>query len=110
MRESKIKDINDIWKAKEREKAFMKRYGKDIRISVSYDINTDKFTSMDDVSECTMKFESKDKQYSITEFLKNGATEKVILCYTHEGKVRENIFRRYIDAEITLVDKISEEQ
>lgn len=109
MRESKIKDVKDIWNAKERQKAFMKRYGKDVRISVSFDINTEKFTSMDDVSECTMRFESKDKQYSITEFLKNGDTEKVILCYMHEGKLRENQFKRYIDAEVTLADKISEE-
>lgn len=110
IRTSRKPDTKNVFKSEEKEKAFKKRYGKKVNVSVTYDTKTDKFESMDDLSEYTVRFESdKGHHYAITEYLVNGDTDYVIFSYIVNNKNYENKFDRYVDAEITLADRISEE-
>ena len=110
MYQSRLVDDKDIFKSREKEKMFNKRYGKQVNITVSYDINTSEFKSMDDLKEYTLKFRTlKGKEYTLTEILDKGATKKVVLKYNNQGKEIKSIFLRFIDAEVTLADYIAEE-
>ena len=81
-----------------REKLFNKRYGKMPQIFIEHKIENNQLV------EYTLKFVSK-KEYVLTEILKDGATEKVLL--KHGDKTHS--YTRFVDAELSIADLISEE-
>lgn len=105
LRTSKRPDTKNSFQHKEKEKAFKMRYGKDINTSFTYDLD-----NSNQLTEYTMRAESNGNHYSITEYMINGATDYVIIAYHDNGKVIENRFDRYVDAEIKLADLISQEE
>lgn len=111
LRTSKHPDAKNVFKAEEKEKSFKKRYGRDVKITVTYEGKDGSvLKSFDDLKEYTLRFQSaKNAHYAITEYLVNGGTDKVILSYVRNGRLIENSFNRPIDAEITLVDLIGDE-
>lgn len=81
--------------------AIQKRYGKTVSITGKYDANSDgsyNWVILDIVS-------SKNVKYSLTEQFQNNMTSKVTLLLP----VGEQVFNRYLDAEVAMIDKISEE-
>jgi hypothetical protein len=106
VRTSLIPDARNILKSEYKEEAFLRRYGKKVKLVCSYELNPDGRT----FKEVTCVFETEKRQhYSLTEYLANDVTDYVLLCYRRNGRNIENKFNRYIDAEITLADLISEE-
>lgn len=104
-------DVKNVFKHEEKEKAFKKRYGKDVSIIVTYDHPDSELKSFDFLSEYTLRFETpKGGHYAVTEYLDHGATRDVILSYRKNGRNFENHFNRFVDAEVTLADLISEEE
>ena len=90
------------------EEAFFRRYGKKVNISRTYDLNEDKT-----FKQVTVRFETpKGNHYVLNEIYKENTndTDYVLLCYTKDDRKFEHKHNRYIDAEISLVDKISEEE
>lgn len=102
---SRIADTKNIFKSEEREKAFKRRYGKDVKITITYEMNGNK------LKELTMRFQSvNNKVYSLTEhFTDIETTDYCILCCRRDGRNFEYRFDRFLDAEISLVDMITEE-
>lgn len=81
--------------------AIYKRYGKQVTITGKYEPNTDgtyKWVTLDVVSQ-------KGGKYSLTEIFNNNMTDQVKLLYA----TGELVFKRYLDAEVAMIDKISEE-
>ena len=79
---------------------FTKRDGKTIKCFVEHNMK-DKV-----LLDYTIKIVSeKGKEYLLTDYLKDGATEKIVL---RRGE-RENVFTRFVDAEIAVADGIAEE-
>lgn len=111
LKTSKHPDSRNIFKHEEKEKAFFKRYGKKVLITVTYEgLEGQKLDSFDHLKEYTLRFQSpKNNHYAITEYLKNGDTEQVILSYRKNGRNIENSFKRHIDAEVTLADLLGDE-
>lgn len=111
LRISKYPDVKNIFKHEEKEKAFKKRYGKDVNITVTYESKDGiDVRSFDDLVEYTMKFETPLRgHYAITEIMDKGQTKEILFSYRKNGKNYINLYKRYIDAEITLVDFMSEE-
>jgi len=102
-------DDKDIFKSKDKEEAFEKRYGKKVSIDAFYDVENEPIKSFDELKAYRLKFRSGNNEYEIDEHLKGGATDYVILRYNKNGKKIENRFNRFLDAEVSLADKISEE-
>lgn len=102
---SRIADTKNIFKSEEREKAFKRRYGKDVKITITYEMNGNK------LKELTMRFQSvNNKVYSLTEYFTDiETTDHCILCCRRDGRNFEYRFDRFLDAEISLVDMIAEE-
>lgn len=105
VRSSSVADSKNIFKSEERQKAFNKRYGKDARITISYELNGK------NLKELTQQFQSaNNKVYSLTEyFTENQTTDYCLLCCRRNGKNYEYKFDRFLDAEVSLVDLIAEE-
>lgn len=105
LKTSRLPDTKNIFKSEEREKAFKKRYGKDIKVTITYEMNGNK------LKELTIRFQSvKNKVYSLTEYFTDiETTDYCILCCRRNGRNFEYRFDRFLDAEISLVDMISEE-
>lgn len=81
--------------------AIYKRYGKQVTITGKYEHNTDgtyQWVTLDIVSQ-------KGGRYSLTEIFQNNMTSQVKLLHP----TGELVFNRYLDAEIAMIDKISEE-
>lgn len=111
LRTSKYPDSKNVFKHEEKEIAFKKRYGKDVSITVTYEgKDGSDIKSFDDLIEYTIRFETSSREhYAITEIMDNGQTKEILFSYRKNGKNYINSYKRYIDAEITLVDFISEE-
>jgi len=94
-----------MFKDEEREKAFFRRYGKKVNVFPTFTMNPDKT-----FNEVTLRFESlKGNHYVIQEIFKNNDTEKILLCFTKNNRKYEHVYKRFIDAEITLVDFLADE-
>lgn len=108
---SKHPDAKDMFRHEDKEKGFKKRYGKEVRIAVTYEgINGADIKSFNELKEYTLRFESqKRNHYAITEVMLDGDTSEVWLSYRKDGRNITNRFNRFVDAEITLADLISEE-
>lgn len=81
--------------------AIQKRYGKTVTITGKYDTNDAgayNWVTLDIISP-------KGCKYSLTESFNNNLTDKVKLLYPNG----ELVFNRYLDAEVAMIDKISEE-
>ena len=87
-----MKDIN-------REKAFLKRYGKEVECDVEYNMDGTI------IKDYTVTLKSPKNTFMITEFMKDGLTEYVILTY----KTKQWKHTRFIDAEITVADIMGDE-
>lgn len=100
---SKVPDAKNIFKSEAREKAFKKRYGKDVRITITYEMNGNK------LKELTQRFQdSNNKVYSITEyFTEQEATDYCILCCRRANRNFDYKFDRFLDAEVMLADLIA---
>lgn len=111
LRTSKYPDSKNVFKHEEKEIAFKKRYGKAVSITVTYEgKDGSDIKSFDDLIEYTIRFETSSREhYAITEIMDNGQTKEILFSYRKNGKNYINSYKRYIDAEITLVDFISEE-
>lgn len=105
VRSSAVADSKNIFKSEEREKAFNKRYGKNVRITISYELDGR------NIKELTQQFQSeKNIVYSLTEyFTENQTTDYCLLCCRRNGKNYEYKFDRFLDAEVSLVDIMAEE-
>lgn len=105
IRSSKVPDSKDIFKSKEREKAIKKRYGKDVLITITYELDGKK------IKELTQRYQSpKNRVYAITEYFTDAqTTDHCILSCRRNGKNYEYKFDRFLDAEISLIDMIAEE-
>lgn len=103
-----IPDTKNIFKHEEKEKAFKKRYGKDVNISISYHTHNGKFESMNDIRAIRMMFTFKNNEYYLTEYFKEADTDYVLFEYTVGSRVIKNKYDRFLDAEVSLVDKIAE--
>ena len=75
VRSSKIADAKNIFKSEGREEAFARRYGKNVRITISYELDGK------NIKELTQQFQSpNNKVYALTEYFKeNQTTDYVIL-------------------------------
>lgn len=105
IKRSPIVDKKNIFKREQLSKAFNKRYGKPVDVQVTYDV-----TELGTIKEYTLHFISqKGDNYFITEHLVDDITDTVSIKYIRDGKIMENVFKRFVDAEITLADLISEE-
>ncbi len=104
IRTSRNPDAKDIFKHKDKELAFEKRYGKKVNMVFSYDTY-----SGGTFSEYTIQVETPNRcHYSLTECLKDDVTDYVLLCY-YENRKHEHKYKRFIDAEVALADLIAEE-
>lgn len=104
---SKIPDAKNIFKRESKELAILSRYGKKVNITVSYEMNLNK------LKELTQQFQSaNNKVYSITEYFKEDgeSTDYCILACRREGRNFEYRFDRFLDAEVSMIDMIAEEQ
>lgn len=105
LRTSRLPDTKDIFKSKEREKALKRRYGKEVLITITYDMNGKK------IKELTQRYQSpNNKVYAITEYFTDvETTDHCILSCRREGRNFEYRFDRFLDAEVSLIDMIAEE-
>ena len=105
VRKSSVSDAKNIFKSEERERAFLLRYGKTVRITISYELDGK------NIKELTQQFQSpKNKVYSLTEYFKaDQTTDYVILSCRRNERNFEYRFDRFLDAEVSLVDIIAEE-
>ena len=81
-----------------REKAFLKRYGKTVEINVDHCV-------VDNILLSYTVLIKGDKDYKITEYLKDGNTDYVDVEF--DNKIHR--YDRYLDAEIMVVDKMAGE-
>jgi len=92
-------------RAEAKEKAYKKRYNRDVKIFMT-----------SGVTETGQKWYSlyfnskKGTEYVATEFYtKDMDTDYVTLSYKHGNRTITNKFSRFLDAEISVVDKVAEE-
>ena len=104
IRNSKIADSKNVFKSEGREAAILRRYGKRVRITITYDMNGNK------LKELTQRYQDdNNKVYSITEyFTENEDTDYCVLSCRRNEKNFEYRFNRFLDAEVTLIDMIAE--
>jgi hypothetical protein len=102
---SRVSDSKNIFKSEGKEEAIKKRYGKDVKITITYDMNGNK------LKELTQRYQSvNNKVYSITEyFTEMETTEYCILCCRRNNRNFEYKYDRFLDAEVSLMDLIAEE-
>lgn len=107
-----IKDKNNIFKKEGKIAALKKRYLRDFSMDISYKTKNGKFESMDDLKVQVLDIIHKGKRFKITEYFNDndGGTDHIILEYERKGQVKSNKFFRFLDAEITMIDKISEDE
>lgn len=105
VRTSKVADAKNIFKSDEKEKAIMRRYGKNLKITITYEMDGKL------LKELTIRYQSdNNKVYSITEyFTPTQTTDYCILCCRRAGRNYEYKYDRFLDAEVTMIDIISEE-
>ncbi len=105
VRKSAVSDSKNIFKSEEREKAFARRYGKDVRITISYELDGK------NIKELTQQFQdAKNRVYALTEyFTENQTTDYVILSCRRNERNFEYKFDRFLDAEVSMVDIMVEE-
>jgi len=105
IRTSKIADAKNIFKSEAKEAAIKLRYGKDVKITITYEMNGKQ------LKELTLRYQSaNNKVYSITEYFNDvETTEYCILCCRRNGRNFEYKFDRFLDAEVSLIDLIAEE-
>lgn len=85
------------------ELALKKRYGKEVKVDGSKELNSD-----NTLKWVTLNIKAKGL-YTITEFLNGNDTEKVIVTYSKNDETKQLTFNRYLDAEVTIMDLIAEE-
>lgn len=102
---SRIADTKNIFKSEEREKALKRRYGKDVKITITYEMNGKK------IKELTQRYQSpKNKVYAITEYFTDiETTDYCILSCRRNERNFEYKFDKFLDAEVSLIDMIAEE-
>lgn len=102
---SKIADSKNVFKREERQKALKKRYGKNVLITVTFEMNGNK------IKELTQRYQSENnKVYSITEYFTDvETTDYCVLSCRRNGRNFEYKFDRFLDAEVSLIDMIAEE-
>lgn len=112
LRSSKYPDTKNVFKHEAKEQAFLNRYGKKVATAITYEGKDGaQLRSFNDLLEYTIRYESpKRHHYAITEYLDGGNTKYVLFSYRHNGKNYENRFDRFLDAEVSLADKIAEEK
>lgn len=105
LRTSKLPDTKNVFKSEYREKALKLRYGKDVKISITYEMNGNK------IKELTQRYQSpNNKVYAITEYFTDvETTDHCVLSCRREGRNFEYRFDRFLDAEVSLIDMIAEE-
>jgi hypothetical protein len=105
VRSSKVSDSKNIFKSEEKEKAFKRRYKQDVRITISYELDGK------NLKEITLQFQdSKNKVYALTEYFKeNQTTDYVILSCRRKERNFEYKFDRFLDAEVSMIDIMTEE-
>lgn len=105
VRKSAVSDAKDIFKSEAREKAFARRYGKNVRITISYELDGK------NIKELTQQFQDDNNRvYSLTEyFTDNQTTDHVILSCRRKERNFEYRFDRFLDAEVSMVDIMVEE-
>lgn len=103
---SKIPDAKNIFKREDKQNALMRRYGRELLVTVSYEMNGSK------IKELTQQYQSaNNKVYSITEYFKDDeTTDFCILSCRRNGRNFEYRFERFIDAEVSMIDIIAEEE
>jgi len=90
-------------RVEEFEKAFGVRYGKNVEVYRALVLDkTGKLHS------ATIHIIDKGEKYTLTEYLKDGATDYVMLGCARNGKEKNYKFKRYIDAEIMTADLIGQ--
>ena len=83
------------------EEALLKRYGKAVTITGKSDV-----TEQGIINWVTLDItSSKGAKYSLTDRMKDNLTDTVTLIHPN-GELQ---FKRYLDAEVAMIDKISEE-
>jgi len=102
---SRLPDSKNIFKNEDKEKAIKKRYGRAVKITVTYDMEGNK------LKEITLRFQSeKNKVYSLTEYFKEDqTTDYCLLCCKRNDRAFEYRFDRFLDAEVSMIDMIAEE-
>lgn len=104
-RRSAVADSKEIVSCDAQEKAIKKRYGKEVKITGTYEMNPDAT-----YKEVTLRVQSpKNNHYVITEHFRGNNTDYVMLYRNIGDKTVVNKFDRYLDAEVTLADLIAEE-
>lgn len=105
VRKSAVSDSKNIFKSEDREKAFSRRYGKSVRITISYELDGK------NIKELTQQFQdSNNRVYALTEyFTPNQTTDHVILSCRRKERNFEYKFDRFLDAEVSMVDIMVEE-
>lgn len=105
LKTSRLPDTKNIFKSEEREKALLRRYGKSVRIAITYEMNGNR------IKELTQRYQSSNNRvYAITEyFTETETTNYCILSCRREGRNFEYKFDRFLDAEVSLIDMIAEE-
>jgi len=84
-----------------REEAVFKRYGKRVEI-----LSSNKGNDKGEIIEGTCQFKTeKGNIYTLTEYLKDGLTDLVIMKYAD----KERKYKDYLRAEVSLMDMIGEE-
>ena len=87
-----------------KEQGFEKRYGKKVKISGEITINDKK-----ELEAYNLCFQTPQNTYSLKEQLKEGLTEFVLFQYKKDDRDFNHRYSRFLDAEVSLADKISEE-
>ncbi len=105
IRTSKVSDSKNIFNSQEKEKAMKLRYGRDLKITITYEMDGKL------LKELTIRYQSaNNKVYSITEyFTPTQTTDYCILCCRRNEKNYEYRYDRFLDAEVTMIDIIAEE-
>lgn len=102
---SRHPDSANVFKSEAREQAFLQRYGKAIKIIITYEMDGNK------IKELTQRFQSANNRvYSITEyFTPTETTDYCILACRRNERNFEYKYDRFLDAEVMLADLLAEE-
>jgi len=87
-----------------REQGFEKRYGKKVSLTGDSLISDN-----NELLDYRLTFKTPKGEYTIKEHLKDGLTDFVLLQYKKDDREFNHKYNRFIDAEISVADKISEE-
>lgn len=94
-----------MYRDENREKAFKKRYGKNVHVFMTFTMNPDST-----YKEVTLQFETPaGRHYSLQEFFKDNGTDYVVLSYIRDKRNLQYRYTRFLDAEVNLADLLAEE-